>query len=82
MSSKRGRLKTFRTFKEVDMLNGYRTYISAGLMALYNIARALGITEVSSQEMQAAVDIVVNVILGLLALLFRFKATAGKAGAK
>ncbi len=57
------------------MLNGYRTYIMAGLMLLYNLASALGVVnDVSSQDFQRAADIVVNVVLGLLTIFFRAKA--------
>jgi hypothetical protein len=46
-----------------------------GAMMLYNLASSLGVVnDVNSQEFRHAVDIILNLVFGLLALFFRAKA--------
>ena len=52
----------------MDILSGYKTYITLAVMAIYNIVfPALGIKDISTETM----NIVVNTILVILAAIFR-----------
>jgi len=50
------------------MLQGYKTYITIVVMALFNILEQLGLTDVTSEAVEAAV----NTILAILAFIFNY----------
>jgi len=50
------------------MLQGYKTYITIVVMALFNILEQLGLTDVTSEGVEAAV----NTILAILAFIFNY----------
>jgi hypothetical protein len=50
------------------MLQGYKTYITIVVMALFNILEQLGLTDVTSESVEAAV----NTILAILAFIFNY----------
>ena len=57
------------------MLQGYRTYIMVAMMIIYNVATSLGVVNIgTAEEFRGSVDLILNVVFGLLAIFFRFKA--------
>lgn len=52
------------------MLQGYRTYLTIAIMALYNIARAAGVDfgGITSES----IDVAVNTLLGVAGAIFNY----------
>ena len=50
------------------MLQGYKTYITIVVMALFNILQQMGLKDITPDSVEAAV----NVILGVLAFIFNY----------
>jgi uncharacterized membrane protein len=50
------------------MLQGYKTYVTIIVMALFNVAQEMGLTGITAEEIQVAI----NVILGVLAFIFNY----------
>jgi len=60
------------------MLKGYRTYITLAVLTLHQILNQLGFTEYTGEQISAAID----VLLAVLAFIFRWLATSAPAKPK
>ena len=60
------------------MLKGYRTYLSALAIVLHQVLNQLGLVDITGEQISAFVD----VLLAMLALLFRYFANRGEAKGK